>query len=189
MARKCFTAGQIIGRLRQAEVMLSQSSRTSEVSRAIGVKEQTYYRWRRAYGGLKVAKARRLKVLEKENARLHRAVWLEWKEAARKADSLFCRGRGSLLQSLLLHRLVGGWRRGSELVDQRRVDHVVLLVDLHRGRLFDQPVDVERMIASDAFDRRTISATDADQFLLAAAREGFRNAVEVGHSENFRRIW
>lgn len=74
MARKHFTAEQIIGKLRQAEVLLSQGSRTSEVCRAIGVSEQTYYRWRREYGGLKVNQARRLKELEKENSRLRRAV-------------------------------------------------------------------------------------------------------------------
>lgn len=74
MARKHFTAEQIIGKLRQAEVLLSQGGRTSEVCRAIGVSEQTYYRWRREYGGLKVNQARRLKELEKENSRLRRAV-------------------------------------------------------------------------------------------------------------------
>ena len=74
MARKRFTPEEIIGKLRQAEVMLSQGSRTGEVCKAIGVTEQSYYRWRREYGGLKVDQARRLKVLEKENSRLRKAV-------------------------------------------------------------------------------------------------------------------
>jgi putative transposase len=74
MARKRFTPEEIIGKLRQAEVMLSQGSRTAEAFKAIGVTEQTYYRWRREYGGLKVDQARRLKELEKENSRLRKAV-------------------------------------------------------------------------------------------------------------------
>lgn len=74
MARKRFTPEEIIGKLRQAEVMLSQGSGTAEVCRAIGITEQTYYRWRREYGGLKVSQARRLKELEKENSRLRRAI-------------------------------------------------------------------------------------------------------------------
>ena len=74
MARKRFTPEEIIGKLRQAEVLLSQGSRTAEACKAIGVTEQTYYRWRREYGGLKVDQARRLKLLETENSRLRKAV-------------------------------------------------------------------------------------------------------------------
>ena len=74
MGRKRYTTEQIIGHLREAEVLLAQGMKTGEVCRQIGVSEQTYYRWRRDYGGLKVDQARRLKELEKENARLRRAV-------------------------------------------------------------------------------------------------------------------
>ena len=74
MARKRFTAEEIIGKLRQAEVLMAQGSKTAEVCKAIGITEQTYYRWRREYGGLKVSQARRLKELEKENGRLRKAV-------------------------------------------------------------------------------------------------------------------
>lgn len=74
MARKRFTPEEIIGKLREAEVLLAQGSRTAEVCRVIGVSEQTYYRWRREYGGLKTDQARRLKALEKENSRLRKAV-------------------------------------------------------------------------------------------------------------------
>lgn len=74
MARRRFTPEEIIGKLRHAEVMLSQGSGMAEACKAIGVTEQTYYRWRREYGGLKVDQARRLKALEKENSRLRQAV-------------------------------------------------------------------------------------------------------------------
>lgn len=74
MSRKRYTPEQIIGMLREAEVLLSQGRKTGEVCRQLGVSEQSYYRWRREYGGLKVDQAKRLKELEKENARLRKAV-------------------------------------------------------------------------------------------------------------------
>jgi putative transposase len=74
MSRKRYTPEQIIGMLREAEVLLSQGRTTGEVCRQLGVSEQSYYRWRREYGGLKVDQAKRLKELEKENARLRKAV-------------------------------------------------------------------------------------------------------------------
>lgn len=74
MPRKRFTPEQIIGLLRQAEVDLSKGRTVAEVSRSIGVSEQSYYRWRNEYGGLKVDQARRLKDVERENMRLKKAV-------------------------------------------------------------------------------------------------------------------
>jgi putative transposase len=74
MARRRFTAEQIIGLLRQAEVMVGQGRSMEEVLREIGVTGNTYYRWRKEYGGLGLDQARRLKDLEVENARLKRAV-------------------------------------------------------------------------------------------------------------------
>jgi len=74
MVRKEFKPEQIIGKLREAEVLLSQGSTVGEASRKLGVTEQTYYRWRREYGGMKVEQARRLKELEKENTRLKKLV-------------------------------------------------------------------------------------------------------------------
>ena len=74
MVRKGFKPEQIIGKLREAEVLLSQGSTVGEASRKLGVTEQTYYRWRREYGGMRVEQARRLKELEKENSRLKRLV-------------------------------------------------------------------------------------------------------------------
>ena len=74
MVRKAFKPEQIIGKLREAEVLLSQGLTVGEASRKLGVTEQTYYRWRREYGGMRVEQAKRLKELEKENARLKKLV-------------------------------------------------------------------------------------------------------------------
>ena len=74
MARKRYPPEQIIGMLREAEVRLSQGEKVGEISRSLGISEQSYYRWRREYGGLKVSQARRLKDLEKENLQLRKAV-------------------------------------------------------------------------------------------------------------------
>jgi transposase-like protein len=65
---------EIIGKLREVEIMLGQGGTTAEACRRIAVSEQTYYRWRKEYGGLKTDQARRMKDLEKENARLRRAI-------------------------------------------------------------------------------------------------------------------
>ena len=74
MARKTYTGEQIIGMLREADVRLSQGEKVGSICRGLSISEQSYYRWRREYGGLKVDQARRLKDLERENARLKRAV-------------------------------------------------------------------------------------------------------------------
>ena len=74
MARKNFTPEQIINKLREAEVHINQGISIAEASRKIGVTQQTYYRWRREYGGLRIEQAKKLKSLEKENARLKKLV-------------------------------------------------------------------------------------------------------------------
>ena len=74
MARKRYTAEEIIGKLREAEVALAQGGSVAAVARRLGVAEPTYYRWRREYGGLRVDQAKRLKELERENGRLKRLV-------------------------------------------------------------------------------------------------------------------
>jgi transposase-like protein len=74
MSRKRFTAEQIIGMLREADVELSRGKNVEQICRDLGIAEQTYYRWRKEYGGMKVTQAKRLKDLEKENTRLKRAV-------------------------------------------------------------------------------------------------------------------
>jgi len=74
MSRKRFSSEQIIGMLREAEVLQSQGMTIGEVSRKLGISEQTYYRWRKDYGGMRVDQAKRLKSLEKENVRLKKIV-------------------------------------------------------------------------------------------------------------------
>ena len=74
MARKRFSAEQIITKLREAEVELAKGKAVAQVVRKLGVTVQTYYRWRKKYGGMKVEQARRLKELEAENARLKKLV-------------------------------------------------------------------------------------------------------------------
>jgi transposase-like protein len=72
--RKRFTTEQIIRKLREAEVLLSKGQSIAQVSKRLGVTDQTYYRWRREHGGLKTDQAKRLKELERENARLKKVV-------------------------------------------------------------------------------------------------------------------
>lgn len=74
MGRRRYSPEQIIRDLRQAEVLSSQGRSVSEICRDIGITENTYYRWRKEYGGMGVNQARRLKELEREDARLKRAI-------------------------------------------------------------------------------------------------------------------
>ena len=74
MSRKFFKPEQIINKLREAEVLLSQGSTVAQASRQIGVTEQTYYRWRKEYGGMRIEQAKRLKELERENSQLKKLV-------------------------------------------------------------------------------------------------------------------
>ena len=74
MVRKSYTAEQVIHKLREVEIMLNQGATVGEASRKIGVTEQSYYRWRKEYGGMRIEQAKRLKDLEKENARLKKLV-------------------------------------------------------------------------------------------------------------------
>ena len=74
MPKRNFTPEQIINSLREAEVLLSKGSTAGQAARHLGISEQTYYKWRRQYGGMRINQAKRLKELEKENARLKRLV-------------------------------------------------------------------------------------------------------------------
>ncbi len=74
MVKKTYTPEQIINKLREAEIHINQGISIAEASRKMGITEQTYYRWRREYGGLRIEQARKLKSLEKENARLKKLV-------------------------------------------------------------------------------------------------------------------
>jgi transposase-like protein len=74
LVKKVFKPEQIINKLREAEVLISQGATVGEASRKLGIVEQTYYRWRKEYGGMRIEQAKRLKELEKENSRLKRLV-------------------------------------------------------------------------------------------------------------------
>ena len=74
MKKKRYGSEQIIGKLREVEIMQSRGTTIGEACKKIGVTEQTYYRWRKQYGGMKVEQAKRLKELEKENAQLKKLV-------------------------------------------------------------------------------------------------------------------
>ncbi len=74
MVKKGYTPEQIINELREAKVLLSQGETIAVISKKIGVSAHTYYRWRKEFGGLRVEQARKLKSLEKENARLKKLV-------------------------------------------------------------------------------------------------------------------
>ncbi len=74
MATKRHTAEQIISKLREAEVLLAKGVQMPQVCRKLGVTEQTYYRWRKEYGGVRTDQVKRLKELDKENVRLKKVV-------------------------------------------------------------------------------------------------------------------
>ena len=74
MTRRTYTPEQIIHKLRKIEVIISQGATAAEASRKVSITEQTYYRWRKEYGGMGIDQAKRLKELEKENARLKKLV-------------------------------------------------------------------------------------------------------------------
>ena len=74
MRPRKFTTEKIIIKLREAEVLISQGMDADEASRQIGVSRQTFYRWRKEFGGMRVDQARRLKLLQKENLRLKHIV-------------------------------------------------------------------------------------------------------------------
>ena len=74
MPRKRYSTEQIITKLRQAAVELGRGLRTPQVCKMLGISEQTYYRWRKEYGGLRLDQAKRLKALERENTQLKKLV-------------------------------------------------------------------------------------------------------------------
>ncbi len=74
MARKRIGAEQIIPKLRQAEVELAKGSTVAQVAKKLEITQQTYYRWRKEYGGLRLDQAKRLKELERENVRLKKLL-------------------------------------------------------------------------------------------------------------------
>ena len=74
MAKQRYTTEEIIHKLREADVLIGQGQTIAQVTKQIGVTEQTYFRWRKSHGGLRIDQAKRLRELEAENSRLKRAV-------------------------------------------------------------------------------------------------------------------
>ena len=74
MARKRYSPEQIISKLREAEVALAKGQTTTQICKKLGITENTYYHWRREYGGLRVDQAKRFKELERENGKLKKLV-------------------------------------------------------------------------------------------------------------------
>ena len=74
MPKKTFTAEQIVAKLRQIEVLMSQGKTVSQAAKEAGITDQTFYRWRKEFGGLQIEQAKKLKDLQRENAQLRRAV-------------------------------------------------------------------------------------------------------------------
>ena len=74
MAKKIFKPEEILNKLREAEVLSSQGKPVAEICRALGVTDQTYYRWRKEYGGMGTEQAKRLKLLKRENAQLRKVL-------------------------------------------------------------------------------------------------------------------
>lgn len=74
MPKRGYTPEQIINKLREAEILLSQGASMAAITKRIGVSDVTYYRWRKEYGGMRIDQARRLKDLEQENHRLKKVV-------------------------------------------------------------------------------------------------------------------
>ena len=74
MGRKIYSPEKIVRKLREAEVLISQGKTIAQASHLLSITEQTYYRWRKQYGGMQVSQAKRLKELENENARLKKLV-------------------------------------------------------------------------------------------------------------------
>ena len=87
MGRKRYAPEEIIGKLREAEVMLAQGRKAGEVSRALGVTEQTYYRWRREYGGMKVDQARRSTLRPRFPAHLRSPSWATMSQKSSLSNS------------------------------------------------------------------------------------------------------
>jgi putative transposase len=74
MSRKKHTAEEIVTKLREADVLLAKGQNIAEACRQLGISDQTYYKWRKEYGGLQVDQAKRFKELEQENSRLRKVV-------------------------------------------------------------------------------------------------------------------
>ncbi|NIP16056.1 MAG: IS3 family transposase, partial [Pseudomonadales bacterium] len=179
MAKKRFSVEQIIGHLREAEVLLSQGMTVGEICRRIGVSEQSYYRWRREYGGLKVDQVRRLRELEAENGRLKRAV------ADLTLDKL-------ILKEAAGGKLVSPERRRRCVQHVQRLHHVS---ERRACRVLGQPRTTQRYAAVARPDEDALTAAIirlASQY----GRYGYRRITALLRTEGWHvnhkrveRIW
>ncbi|WP_333836029.1 IS3 family transposase [Novosphingobium sp.] len=179
MPRKRHTAEQIIGLLRQAEVELAQGRTVGEICRGLGVSEASFYRWRAEYGGLKVDQVRRMKDLERENARLKRAV------AELTLDK-------QILKEAAGGKLLGPERRRAGV---RHVQAVLGVSERHACRTLGQPRSTQRKVRVVPADEAAL--TDAVVSLAAEyGRYGYRRVTALLRAEGWQvnakrveRIW
>ncbi|MES2496917.1 MAG: IS3 family transposase [Pseudomonadota bacterium] len=153
---------EIIGKLREAEVVLAQGATTAEACRRIAVSEQTYYRWRKEYGGLKTDQARRMKDLEKENVRLRRAI------SDLTLDKL-------ILQEAAPGKLLSPARR------RRCIDHIRMMMPVSERRVcrvLGQHRSTQRKVPRGADDEAALTAD-----IIALARQygryGYRRVTAL----------
>ena len=179
MSRRRHTAEQIITALREAEVSLANGKTVGMVSRELGISEQTYYRWRQEFGGMKVDQARRFKELERENARLKRAV------ANLTVDKLILEeaGQGKLLSP-------EGRRRCVVHVRQR-----LGASERHACRVLGQPRSTQRRVKKLPGDE-TALRTDVIRLASRFGRYGYRQITNLLRIEGWQvnhkrveRIW
>ncbi|WP_168454868.1 IS3 family transposase [Sphingopyxis microcysteis] len=166
---------EIIGKLREAEVVLAQGATTAEACRRIAISEQTYYRWRKEYGGLKTDQARRMKDLEKENARLRLAI------SDLTLDKL-------ILQEAAPGKLLSPARR------RRCIDHISTMMPVSERRLcrvLGQYRSTQRMVPRGADDEAVLT-----EDIIALARQygryGYRRVTallrDAGWHVNRKRV-
>ena len=175
MGRKRHTPERIITALREAEVGLARGKSVKLMSRELGITEQTYYRWRREYGGMKVSQARRLKELERENGRLKRAV------ADLTLDKLILEesGRGKLLSPERRRRAVVHVRQQLGASERRAC------------RVLEQPRTAQRRARKVASDEGALRG-DIVRLASRFGRYGYRRVTDMlrieGWGVNHKRV-
>ncbi|MCH7640270.1 MAG: IS3 family transposase [Bacteroidetes bacterium] len=175
MARKRYTAEQIITKLREAEVELAKGQTTPVVCKKLGISDQTYYRWRKEYGGLRVDQAKRFKQLEQENARLKKLV------ADLSLDN-------SILKEVSFGKLLSPARR------RRAVEHVreTLRVSERRAcRVLEQARTTQRHRPEPSLDEERL-VTQMIEWATRYGRYGYRRITGLlrwdGWRVNHKRI-
>ncbi|WP_454280339.1 IS3 family transposase [Sphingomonas sp. Marseille-Q8236] len=170
---------EIIGKLREVEIVLGQGGTTAEACRRIAVSEQTYYRWRKEYGGLKTDQARRMKDLEKENARLRRAI------SDLTLDKL-------ILQEAAKGKLLSPARR-RRCIDQVR--EVVAVSERRVCRVLGQHRSTQRKVPCGADDEQALT-DDVVALAKQYGRYGYRRVTALLHAAGWsvnhkrvERIW